>query len=50
MGTTAAPTLYVEKHKLPGEHQVVLGEMGQFDLNREANPELEAVVAAVRKR
>ena len=50
-GTTAKTAiLYLEKHKPPEEHQVVLAEVGQFDLNGGANPELEAVVAAVRKR
>jgi len=51
MGTTAKTAiLYMEKHKPPESHQVLLAEVGQFDLNVGVNPELEAVVAAVRKR
>jgi len=50
MGTTAkTAVLYLEKHKPPENHQVLLAEVGQLDLNGGVNSELEAVVAAVRK-
>jgi len=39
----------VEKHKPPESHQVLLAEVAQLDLNGGANPELDAVVTAVRK-
>lgn len=48
-GTTAKTAiLCLEKRKPPAKHQVVLAEVGEIDLNGGPNPELEAVVAALR--
>lgn len=47
--TAKTAILYVEKHKPPESHQVLLAEVAQLDLNGGANPELDAVVTAVLK-
>ena len=50
-GTTAKTgILYLEKRKPPAEHQVVLAEVGEIDLNSGPNPELETVVAVLQER
>jgi type I restriction enzyme M protein len=50
-GTTAKTAiLYLEKHKPPEGHQVLLAEVGQINLNGQPNPELARVVATLRER
>lgn len=50
-GTTAKTAiLYLEKRRPLAEHQVLLAEVGQINLNGQPNPELARVVATLQER